>query len=507
MPNLLLPGNENGIPIGNVDNQWPSTEIANLVVDPVNDNDLLISSTTGNVFESTNQGVTWFQIGTPAIFGSPANTSVALTFGAPDPYAPEGLGNLGNFVYVGTSPTASGSKGQVFVSRDAGGTWANISLGLDGSPVQQIITDPARGSYDAYAVTTTGVFYLPNSILLAENPTSTQYEWQNITGNLKATAYSLFGQVYNPANDASTLPYNFTTVLNSIAANWDYTIPNDPEDLTQGYHPVLYVAGNSGVYMLTDNGQTWSLYPETTYGAVTPGGDLPHVNVTSLSLSQGNVAVANGMPALAGPYQTFLFTGTLTAGSTAVAGITDTSGLAAGDVITGLGIPAGTTITAVNNSTHSLTLSNKATVSGSQSLSAADPTATPDPDLLLAGTYGEGAFAINLAPMLMTGTTQIDPSDLGGATSDGTPIVTTASPTIDGLSEITGFGGTTWISIYDETPGDSTYGQVIGGFDPQAYASGQSITPDSSNSTDPSATSPSSSARRSAPTPPRSPAR
>ena len=257
-----------------------------------------------------------------------------------------------------------------------------------------------------------------------------------------------------------------------------------PRDLTQGYHPVLYVAGNSGVYMLTDNGQTWSLYPETTYGAATPGGDLPHVNVTSLSLSQGNVAVATGMPALAGPYQTFLFTGTLAAGSTAVAGITDTSGLAVGDVITGLGIPAGTTITAVNNSNHSLTLSNKATVSGSQSLSAADPTATPDPDLLLAGTYGEGAFAINLAPMLMTGTTQIDPSDLGGATSDGTPIVTTAAPTIDGLSEITGFGGATWISIYDETPGDSTYGQVIGGFDPQAYASGQSITPDSSNSTD-----------------------
>src|SRR5262249_43146207 len=91
-PNLLLPANSNGAPIGNVDNQWPSNEIANLVVNPVNDNDLLISSTTGNIFETTNQGVTWFQIGTPAIFGSPANTSIALTFGAPDPAAPEGLG-------------------------------------------------------------------------------------------------------------------------------------------------------------------------------------------------------------------------------------------------------------------------------------------------------------------------------------------------------------------------------------------------------------------------------
>ena len=54
--------------------------------------------------------------------------------------------------------------------------------------------------------------------------------------------------------------------------------------------------------MSTDNGQTWSLYPSTTFGAVTPGGDLPHVNVTDLSLSQGNIAVATGMPDLAGPF-------------------------------------------------------------------------------------------------------------------------------------------------------------------------------------------------------------
>ena len=86
--------------------------------------------------------------------------------------------------------------------------------------------------------------------------------------------------------------------------------------------------------------------------------------------------------------------------------------------------------------------------------------------------------------MLLNGTTQIDPADLGGATANGTPIVTTASPTIDGLSEITGFGNATWITIYDETPGDSTFGQVIGGFDPQAYAIGQAITANSTNSTD-----------------------
>ena len=52
-------------------------------------------------------------------------------------------GNLGNSIYVGTG------KGQVFVTRDGGGSgssnnWFNISLGLDGSPVTSIITDAAK---------------------------------------------------------------------------------------------------------------------------------------------------------------------------------------------------------------------------------------------------------------------------------------------------------------------------------------------------------------------------
>ena len=47
-------------------------------------------------------------------------------------------------------------------------------------------------------VTTTGIFYLKDSILLAQNPTSTQDEWVNITGNIKTLPYSIFGQTYDP---------------------------------------------------------------------------------------------------------------------------------------------------------------------------------------------------------------------------------------------------------------------------------------------------------------------
>ena len=86
--------------------------------------------------------------------------------------------------------------------------------------------------------------------------------------------------------------------------------------------------------------------------------------------------------------------------------------------------------------------------------------------------------------MLFPTTVALDPSDNSGTAADGTTIVTTATPTIDGESEISGFGSTTWVSIVDETPGDPTYGQIIGGFNPQTYDDGQSIVPNSSNSTD-----------------------
>ena len=240
----------NGLPTP--DPQWTvggdidgPTSWANLVVNPVDSNDDLVSSTTGNIFETTNQGETWFDIGTPSTFGNPGSTSFALAFGAPDPNAPSGVGNLGNFVYVGTA------TGEIYVSQNAGGSWTNISAGLPtgtaAKAVQEIITDPNRGSHDAYAVTTNGVYYMANS-------TSSTATWVNITSGLNQLAYSIFGQSYDPATDANTIPYDLAVVLNSIAANWNYSIPNNPSDLADGYHPVLYVAANSGVYMSTTNG-------------------------------------------------------------------------------------------------------------------------------------------------------------------------------------------------------------------------------------------------------------
>ena len=94
----------------------------------------------------------------------------ALTYGAPDPNSPDGVGNLNNFIYAGTVGgnifvTQTGGGGASHGGRGGGGgvangsQWTNISTGLDGSGVMQIVTDPTRGSHDAYAVTLDGVYF------------------------------------------------------------------------------------------------------------------------------------------------------------------------------------------------------------------------------------------------------------------------------------------------------------------------------------------------------------
>ncbi len=165
---------------------------------------------------------------------------------------------------------------------------------------------------------------------------------------------------------------------------------------------MLYVASNSGVYQSIDDGLTWTLFPDTALGAQSEGGNLPHVDVTDLSLSLGNINSNTGMPNLAGPYE--------------------------------------------------------------PGASASTPA---DPDLLLASTFGRGAFAINLAPIVFPSTVQIDPSS---GTSDS---VTTGQALIDWSQRVYWLRkyGPGIVSIVDETPSDPTFGQIIGGFDPAHLAS------------------------------------
>jgi len=68
------------------------------------------------------------------------------------------------------------------------------------------------------------------------------------------------------------------------------------------------------------------------------------------------------------------FSGTLTAGSPSVTGVSSLAGLGLGQTVTGAGVPAGTTIQAVNTATGTLTLSAAATATASSaSLTVSSP--------------------------------------------------------------------------------------------------------------------------------------
>ena len=399
------------------DPQWPiaiplypgNVVPGNFTVNPVDGNEVLMSSNAGRIFELGNNGTTWQVIGDPNFLNG--NYAPALTYGAPDPNSPDGVGALDNFIYAGTVATTNAAgvtiPGQIFVTQTGGGggtvgtggrgggggggvangsQWTNISTGLDGSGVMQIVADPTRGSHDAYAVTLDGVYF--NSNTVAGNTT-----WTNITGNLFTILNSAFGN----SSEQTTKISNLT----GIQADWNYVIPNATGT---GTHPVLYVSADSGVYRSLDNGVTWSLFPATNDstlpggGAQQNGGFLPSVSVSQLALVQGNI-----------------------------------------DPTTGRATPQ-----------------------------------PGDPDILLATTFGRGQFAIRLAPIVFPSTVALDTKlpapngSISGKDAQGNPIVKVTQPVIDGLSEQTAFGNTVYITLVDMT--DPSNPRIIGGYDPSTPA-------------------------------------
>ncbi len=363
--------------------QWNATSGATFAVNPLSGQQLIISAANGRIYSTTDQGTTWFLIGDSGTFGGPSTYSKALAYGAPEPGAT--VGNLGNFMYVGTA------GGRVFITQTGGGgqgnDWTEVSAGLDGSAVQRIVPSPTRGNHSAYAVTQLGVYYIADS-------TAAGATWTAVTGNLRTLPISIFGESY-AMGDGDPLSQSLT--LSALAVDWRYLIPNSSGDpVGPGLHPVLYVAGDAGVFRSLDNGATWSLFPNTDVDAAqVQGGLLPRSTVTDLDLSVGAINPATGVSNLMG---------------------------------------------------------------------ALDPTApgsANDPNLLYATTWGRSAYAIRLAPLVLPGTTRVNPADVSGVAPDGSPIVKSSSFGISGLSMTTGFGNATRITIYSVTDG-----KVVAGFDP-----------------------------------------
>ncbi|MFO0803072.1 MAG: VCBS repeat-containing protein [Gemmataceae bacterium] len=285
---LLQPGDNPTLNQG----QWPFIAGFKFAVNPIDGNGIMISNNTSRIFRTVDQGVTWTVVADPNLAGytNVGSYAQALAFGSPDPTFPD---QFNNYLLAGTS------GGQVWVTYTGGSPWTNISAGLSGGAVQQIIPDPTRGSRAAYAVTSGGVFFKADT-------TPGAAPWVNITGNLFSRSKPIFDDPNAaPKNGVPAMMRNLT----SLAVDWRYSIPVDPLNPSAGSYPVLYVGGYGGVVRSLDRGATWQTYPVgTTYTYTDPitsqpvtintpdGGYLPSVEVTQLTLSQGNIDPATGQP-------------------------------------------------------------------------------------------------------------------------------------------------------------------------------------------------------------------
>ncbi len=281
------------------DPQWPFLSpgygpghaFGQFAVNPVNGDQMIIGSSVGRIFSTDNQGRFWNVIGEPASLDS--SPATALAFGAP---RPGNVGNLNDFMYIGTL------NGSIFVTFTGGGSstgnpWTRISTGLDGSPVMAIVTNPTRGSREAYAVTRRGVYHMVDAS--AANPT-----WVRINDdNDPNRKDGLFEQEINVFGDPRLSDTQLKDGrLTALQVDWRYAIPDDPSQppttadpaLT---HPVLYVGGEGGVYRSLDDGRTWRRFPDVALdGAPQDGGLLPNAQVTDLDLSLGNINPTTGRP-------------------------------------------------------------------------------------------------------------------------------------------------------------------------------------------------------------------
>ena len=161
-------------------------------------------------------------------------------------------------------------------------------------------------------MTTGGVFFIADS----KAPGAT---WVNISGAGANSIFQLRRQIFGDVNDKTTNanPNNAVLAvrsLNAITADWRYAIPVDPANPAAGNFPILYVAGEGGVFRSLDQGKTWKSFPgsstllDPTTGnplldpltglalTVSEGGFLPNGSISDLDLALGNIDPLTGFP-------------------------------------------------------------------------------------------------------------------------------------------------------------------------------------------------------------------
>jgi hypothetical protein len=174
----------------------------------------------------------------------------------------------------------------------------------------------------------------------------------------------------------------------------------------------------------------------TTFTAATRAGSAVLANVSTLiGLAAGQTVTGPGIPTgttLAAITPTFTFTGKTTKGSTAVTGVSSTAGLVVGQGVSGPGIPANSIIQSIAGTTVTISAAATATatgvtVTGTQTVTLSQPATATGAGVTLTRV---GALTFNVVA--------------GGTTVDLTPATASVHNDLEGAVVVTGVGVTTF---------------------------------------------------------------
>ena len=200
---------------------------------------------------------------------------------------------MNDYLLVGTEAVGGiggTTGGQIFVTFTGGGTpgvgnqWTNLSAGLDGSIHPGHRHQPHRRQLRGLRRHRTR--RLPHRQHLPGRRDLAEHHRQPLLDHATTVRRP---QPRTEPGSASSARSRSTGATSSPTTSPTPTGPT---------HPVLYVAGDGGVFRSIDNGVTWSLFPDETLNdaPLGDGGGLPNAHITDLDLSLGLVNPTTGRP-------------------------------------------------------------------------------------------------------------------------------------------------------------------------------------------------------------------
>ena len=121
--------------------QWPYQTGLNFAVNPIDGDQVMMTSTAGRIFSTADRGTTWQVIGDPQFLDGSPCTALAFGVAEPDVTPPA---SLNDFLY--TAPTGRPHLRDLHGGGAPGNQWINISTVMRIAQIKSITTDPTRGA-------------------------------------------------------------------------------------------------------------------------------------------------------------------------------------------------------------------------------------------------------------------------------------------------------------------------------------------------------------------------